>query len=93
MSEEQQQFFAMLESYPTLKRFWDQDSMDVDLKAVKKSEGYLSSGEFIALQVLTSIWLGTGTMMMLKIDFTDLAVLSPDFRRPFVEWLCQPFYP
>lgn len=97
MSEttEQTRFFdELLCHYPRLAEFWDREKREFqDEKAEYAANGNaLSSGERVVLKALASIWLG-GSCVSYALDFTEMAALSPDFLKPLVQWLINPFWP
>jgi hypothetical protein len=94
MSETQKRFFdELLAKYPRLAEFWDREKREFQDEAAELAlMGRLASGEAVVLRALASIWLG-GACGDYKLDFTDLATLSPEWRAPLVEWLSTPFWP
>jgi hypothetical protein len=95
MSDTQRRFFdELLAHYPRLAEFWDREERSFDDERAERSMGVLSPGEAVVLKVLASIWMGCAPELSLyKIDVTDLAVLSPEWRAPLVEWILNPFWP
>ena len=93
MSDTQERFFTeLLEKYPRLAEFWDREKREFRDEAAEDALGVLSPGEAVVLKALASIWLGTG-LGCYTLDFTDLAALPHEWRKPLVEWLLTPFWP
>jgi len=93
MSETQERFFAELQAhYPRLEQFWDREAREFRDEAAEDALGRLSPGEAVVLKALASIWLGCAHSAY-QLDLTDLAALSPEWRKPLVEWLQTPFWP
>jgi hypothetical protein len=90
-STDKTRFFQLLDNYPTLSRYWDREADELKVKAFENATG-LSGGETLVLNVLASIWFGSGRGKF-EIDITDLAALSVEARRPVLEWLADPFWP
>lgn len=93
-----EKFWALLDRYPaSITRYWNRQKRECDLELVQgnlhfKIRSY-SRGELVVLQSLVSIWKGSGDMKHLRIDITDLAALSSDYREPLLSWLADPFWP
>ena len=77
-------------SFPTLRKFWDESFNRTDIGAMCSARG-LSSGEGIIVKCLVSIWRGTGEGQL--VDFTDVACLPPETRKPLVMYLVNPCKP
>lgn len=93
MSDSQKRFFdELLAHYPRLAEYWDrEDRSFLDEKATA-TMGVLSCGERVVLKALAAIWMGSAEAPF-KLDFSGVGALSPNFRKPLVDWLLNPFWP
>ncbi len=92
-SVNQTRFFdGLLAKYPRLEEFWDRERREFNDIRAKKQMGVLSSGEKVVLKALASIWMGSSNGKF-DLNFSDVADLSPSFRKPLVEWLINPWWP
>lgn len=93
MSDTQKRFFdELLAAYPRLAEFWDRSRRCLLDDRAEAAMGSLSPGERVVLKALASIWLGRADGGY-EIDLTDLAALSPEWRKPLVQWLINPYWP
>ncbi len=98
MSAETERFLLFVAgNYPSMRDLWitEGGSTVYDEEAVGKFFGTASVGQSVILKSLLSIWSGrwSGSTGELSIEFFDLAILSPDARRPLIDWLANPFFP
>ncbi len=87
---EKEKFKRMLKKYPSLRGFWKEIEGNFDTKGASVAVG-LSPSELVILKCLSSIWGGASNGN--DVDFTDIAALSIEDRKPLVEFLVNPFWP
>jgi len=96
---DKERFSELLDEYPRLAGFWDRSNPNpcewtCDLERVRAVGGALSGGECVIVDCLVSIWSGglkAGTDDF-RIDFSDIATLDRESRRPLIGWLLNPFW-
>lgn len=91
LTPEQRQFKQMLDRYPRFIAYWDFNDRSVDLDAVNREIGVMSSGEQLMLQFFVSVWCGDNE---LGFDLIDAAKsLDDSDRKVIVDWLTNPVFP
>ena len=82
-------FYELLAHFSFLEPFWDKGTHRVSLDGLDSS--YFSNEQIIVKNVILSIWNGRSNEV--KVDVTDIAALSPQDKKPLIEWLWNPFWP
>lgn len=91
LTAEQRQFKQLLDQYPRFGDYWDFSDRSVDLDAVNRDIGAMSSGEQLMLQFFVSVWCGNNDM---SFDLFDAAKSLDDTDRlVIVDWLTNPLFP
>lgn len=91
LSPEQRQFKMLLDGFPTLASFWNFESRDCNLPALKKAIPSMSHGEQIMVRFFVAVWLGEN---QLDFDLIDAAAnLDDSHRQLIIDWLSNPVFP
>jgi hypothetical protein len=86
---DKEKFYDLLAQYPFLEGCWDKDTHRANIEALNTA--CFASEQSTVKDVVLSIW--NGGSNTIKVDITDLAALSPELKKPLLEWLQNPFWP
>lgn len=92
MTEDQQCFFAMLDNYQSICKFWNPRELSLDIPKLKQELNQLSTGERHMATFFASVWLGESSSF--PFDVLDaLKIIDPKSRNVVLKWLKKPFFP
>ena len=92
MTQEQHKFFAMLDNYQRLRKFWNYKSLSLDIEELKQELNQLSSGERHMAKFFASVWLNDSEQF--HFDFISAVRVLDDFSIQLIKhWLDEPNFP
>ena len=87
----QERFFAILELFPRITVYWDQEAKELNIAGLEQDLPAMSSGEQAIARFLGGVWLGKN-----HFDFDVLAHvggMDEAGKRVFHAWVDDPFFP
>lgn len=94
MTPNQFRFYAMIEKFPKLSRYWDfvsnTEHPKMDDKGLTTDLGYMSSGEKHLAKFFRAVWLGNAK----GFDIIEaLKSVDGHYHQVIADWVADPFYP
>lgn len=89
-SDTQKRFFALVEHYPAISRFWDREQRECNVSGLKEDMEGMSHGEKVLAKFFLAIWLHrNGDFNLIE----AASVLDTNHRAMIAGWLADPFWP
>ncbi len=92
MTKEQHDFFAMLDNYQRISKFWNREKLSLDIPELKQELNQLSSGERHMANFFASVWLDESESFPFDI-LDSLKTTDSKAQSVILKWLIDPFFP
>lgn len=92
MTDNYERFYEMINRFPAVSGFWDQQNHKLNTEELQSSLGVLSSGQRRMALFFASVWNPADSEF--SFDLVDAASgLDQQSREIIIKWLHDPFYP
>ena len=88
---DKQKFYSVVDRFPCLQPFWNQDKHELRRDAFEKRLGTMSSGEYQLAIFMANVWFHQDEYEFSIFD--ALGTVSGRYKQVIADWVREPYWP